>query len=94
IRCLSGIPAAVGDRIEILMDSGIRCGQDIFRALALGAARVLVGRPLVYGLGAMGEAGVSPMLELMQKELTTTMALAGKTDVATIGRDDVVTNWS
>lgn len=72
------------------MDSGIRSGQDVLKALALGAKGVHIGRAYIYGLGAMGEAGVTKALEVIHKELDTTMALCGRRDVATIDRDIVL----
>ena len=76
ISLLPAIKQAVGDDIELLLDSGVRTGIDIFRACALGASGVLLGRAMVYALGALGEQGVSQMLEILQKELKTTMGLA------------------
>ena len=75
-RC-PAIAEVVGDRAELYLDSGVRRGTDIIKALALGARAVLVGRPLVYGLGAAGEAGVRRALELLRAELATSLALAG-----------------
>jgi len=77
IRALPEIAAAVGDRIDVWFDGGIRSGQSLLKALALGAKATLVGRSFVYGLGAMGEAGVTRALEVMQKELDVTMSLTG-----------------
>jgi L-lactate dehydrogenase (cytochrome) len=71
----------VGDKIEVLMDGGIRSGQDVIKALALGAKGVFIGRAYVYGVGAMGEAGVTTCLELIKKELDVTMAFCGLRDV-------------
>ena len=67
IRALPAIVDAVGERIEVWMDGGIRCGQDVLKALALGAHATLIGRAFVYGLGAMGEAGVTRALEIIQQ---------------------------
>lgn len=89
ISLMPQIADAVGDRVELMMDSGVRTGMDIFRARSQGASGVLLGRAMVYALGAMGQPGVSRLLEILQKELRTTMGLAGKTDLASIGRDDV-----
>jgi len=72
---------AVGDRTEVWFDGGIRSGQDVLRALALGARGTLIGKSFAYGLGAMGEAGVTKVLEIIQKELDVTMALCGLRDV-------------
>jgi L-lactate dehydrogenase (cytochrome) len=81
IRALPAIVAAVGGDIEVWMDGGIRSGQDVIRALALGAKATLIGRAFVYGLGAMGEAGVTKALEIIAKELDLTMAFCGLRDV-------------
>jgi L-lactate dehydrogenase (cytochrome) len=81
IAALPPIARAVGDRIEVLMDGGIRSGQDVIKALALGAKGVFIGRAFVYGLGAMGEAGVTRCLEIIQKELDVTLAFCGLRDV-------------
>ena len=87
IRMLEDIVKAVGDKTEIWMDSGIRSGQDVLKALALGAKGVMIGRAWVYGLGAMGEKGVTQALEVIHKELDTSMALCGRRDVKTLDRD-------
>jgi L-lactate dehydrogenase (cytochrome) len=81
---------AVGDRIEVHMDSGIRSGQDVLKALALGAKGTYIGRSFIYGLGAMGEAGVTAALEVIRKELDITMALCGEKDVAKLGRHNLL----
>jgi L-lactate dehydrogenase (cytochrome) len=81
IAALPSIARAVGDKIEVLMDGGIRSGQDVIKALALGARGVFIGRAFVYGLGAMGETGVTTCLEIIQKELDVTMAFCGLRDV-------------
>ncbi|MDN3711597.1 alpha-hydroxy acid oxidase [Paracoccus cavernae] len=85
IRMLPHIAKAVGDKIEIHMDSGIRSGQDVLKALALGAHSTYIGRAFIYGLGAMGEEGVTKALEIIHKELDTTMALCGERDVREFG---------
>lgn len=87
IRVLEQICDAVGDKVEVHFDSGIRSGQDVLKALALGAKGTYIGRAFVYGLGAMGEKGVTKALEVIHKELDTTMALAGKRDVRDVNRD-------
>ena len=76
---------AVGDRVEVLMDGGVRSGVDVFKALALGARGVLIGRPWVWALAAQGEAGVRTLLAQWQRELLLAMTLAGVTRVADIG---------
>jgi L-lactate dehydrogenase (cytochrome) len=81
IAALPAIAKAVGGRIEVLMDGGIRSGQDVLKALALGAKGVFIGRAYIYGLGAMGEAGVAKALECIRRELDVTMALCGLRDV-------------
>jgi L-lactate dehydrogenase (cytochrome) len=70
----------------VLMDGGIRSGQDVIKALALGAKGVFVGRAYVYGLGAMGEAGVAKALEIIHKELDVTMAFCGHTRIGDVDR--------
>ena len=86
IRALPPIVDAVGDKIEVWMDGGIRSGQDLFKALALGAKGTLIGRAFNFGLGAMGEAGVTTALEIIRKELDTTMALCGVRTIDAIER--------
>ena len=87
IRMLPSIVRAVGDQVEIHMDSGIRSGQDVLKALALGATGTYIGRAYIYGLGAMGQTGVEKALEIIHKELDTTMALCGKRDATTLDQD-------
>ncbi len=87
IRALPGIVDAVGRQIEVHMDGGIRSGQDVIRALALGAKGVYIGRPFLYGLGAMGEAGVARCLEIIRNELDLTMAFCGLRDVRQVDRN-------
>ena len=84
IEALPAIVAAVGSDIEVWMDGGIRSGQDVLKAWALGARGTLIGRAMVYGLGAMGEAGVSKALEIIHKELDVTMAFCGHTNIQTV----------
>lgn len=81
ISALPGVAAAVAGRAEVLVDGGIRSGQDILRALALGADNVMIGRAYLYGLSAGGEAGVMQCLNIMSRELEATMALCGLTNV-------------
>ncbi|MBR0566246.1 alpha-hydroxy-acid oxidizing protein [Azoarcus sp. L1K30] len=90
IHALPGIVGAVGDRIEVWMDGGIRSGQDVFKAVALGAKGTLIGRPFLYGLGAMGEAGVSKCLQLIANEMDITMAFCGHTDIRRVGREVLI----
>ena len=87
ISKLEEIVNAVGDRIEVHLDGGIRSGQDVLKALCLGAKGTYIGRPFLYGLGAMGEAGVTRTLEIIQRELDITMALCGKRDIRNAGKD-------
>lgn len=87
IRMLEDVVKAVGDKTEVWMDGGIRSGQDVLKALALGAKGVMIGRAWVYGLGAMGEKGVTKTLEVIHKELDISMALCGRRDVKTLDRD-------
>ena len=81
LDALPGIVAAVGDDIEVWVDGGIRTGQDLFRALALGAKGTMIGRAYIYGLGASGERGVTKALEVLQRELDLTMAFCGLRDI-------------
>lgn len=90
IRMLPRIVEAVGDKIEVHMDSGIRSGQDALKALALGAKGTYIGRSYVYGLGAMGEAGVTAALKVIHKEMDTTMALLGERDIKQVSRDNLL----
>ena len=87
IRMLPSIVEAVDGKCEVWMDGGIRSGQDILKAKALGATGTMIGRSYIYGLGAMGQAGVTKALEVMQKELDTTMALCGHRDINDVTRD-------
>ncbi len=99
-RQLDGVPAtaralpliadAVGDRLTVLADSGVRSGLDVVRMLALGAHGVMLGRAWVYALAARGEAGVAHVLELIEAEMRVAMALTGCTRIADIGRDILV----
>ena len=87
IRALPSIVDAVGDKIEVHMDGGIRSGQDVLKALALGAKGTYIGRSYIYGLGAMGQKGVRLSLDIIQKELETTMALCGHRSLDQLSRD-------
>lgn len=86
IRALPAIMDAVGDKIEVHLDSGIRSGQDVLKAIAMGAKGTYIGRAYIYGLGAMGEAGVSKTLEILHKELDTSMALCGHRNIAEVDK--------
>jgi L-lactate dehydrogenase (cytochrome) len=92
IRVLPEIVDAVGHKTEVLMDGGIRSGQDLLKALALGAKGALIGRIMAYGLGAGGEAGVLRALEIVRKETDTTMALMGERDIRNIGPHNIYSN--
>ena len=86
IRALPAIVDAVGHQIEVHMDGGIRSGQDVLKARALGARGTYIGRAFTYGLGAMGEAGVSKVLEIIHKELDLTMAFCGRTQIDSVDK--------
>lgn len=86
-RALPAIADAVGDRLTVLADSGVRSGLDVVRMLALGAKGVLLGRAYIYALAARGEAGVTQLLDIFEKEMRVAMALTGVRDVAQINRD-------
>jgi L-lactate dehydrogenase (cytochrome) len=86
IEALPAIVDAVGQNIEVHMDGGIRSGQDVVKARALGAKGVYIGRSMLYGLGAMGEAGVTKALEIIHKELDLTMAFCGRTQMDTVDK--------
>jgi L-lactate dehydrogenase (cytochrome) len=90
IRALPSILEAVGDQIDVHLDSGIRSGQDVLKAMAMGAKGTYIGRAYIYGLGAMGQAGVTSALEVIHRELDTTMALCGETHVDNLGRHNLL----
>jgi L-lactate dehydrogenase (cytochrome) len=90
IRILPSVVRAVGGKTEIWLDSGIRSGQDVLKALAMGASGTMIGRAYIHGLGAMGEAGVTRALEVIRKEMDTTMALCGERDLKDIGRHNLL----
>jgi len=90
ISMLPGIADAIGSEVEVMFDGGIRSGQDVLRALALGARSCLIGRPYIFGLGAGGEAGVSKAIDIIRAELEVSMALTGVTRIAEIGRHNLV----
>jgi L-lactate dehydrogenase (cytochrome) len=96
LDCASGTMAvlphvvdAVGDRLEVLLDGGVRSGHDIYKALALGAKGVLIGRPFLYGLAAMGERGVDSAIEVLRESFDNAMILTGVTKVGDISRDNL-----
>ena len=89
ISKLPGVVAAVGDRAEVYMDGGVRSGVDVFKAVALGAKGVMIGRPWVWALAADGQKGVSGMLAIMRQELRVAMALSGVNRIDEIGRDAI-----
>ncbi|WP_192248138.1 alpha-hydroxy acid oxidase [Mesorhizobium caraganae] len=89
IMALEEIADAVGDKIEVHMDGGIRSGQDVLKALCLGAKGTYIGRPFLYGLGAMGKEGVTLALEIIRKEMDITLALCGKRLVTDMGKDQL-----
>jgi L-lactate dehydrogenase (cytochrome) len=84
IEALPAIVDAVGDKCEVWMDGGIRTGQDVLRAVALGAKGTLIGRAFLYGLGAGGRDGVTKVLEILHKELDLTMALCGRSRLSEV----------
>jgi L-lactate dehydrogenase (cytochrome) len=86
IDALPAIVQAVGPKLEVWMDGGIRSGQDVLKAWALGARGTMIGRAMVYGLGALGEAGVSKALQIIHKELDVTMAFCGHTNIQNVGQ--------
>ncbi|MFO6420116.1 L-lactate dehydrogenase [Hylemonella sp. W303a] len=90
IAALPAIVSEVGSKIEVWMDGGIRSGQDVLRAWALGAKGTMIGRAMVYGLGAMGEAGVTKALQILHKELDTTMAFCGHRNLQGVDRSILV----
>jgi L-lactate dehydrogenase (cytochrome) len=87
IRALEPVLEAVGDRAEVFLDSGIRSGQDVLKALAMGAKGTFIGRAYIYGLGALGAAGVTKALEVIHRELDLSMAFCGHRDVTAVTRD-------
>jgi L-lactate dehydrogenase (cytochrome) len=92
IDVLPSIVQAVGDRMQVLFDGGILSGQDLLKALACGAHAGLIGKAFLYGLGAMGEAGVTQAIEFIRRELSVSMALTGQTDVRNIANDVIWRN--
>jgi L-lactate dehydrogenase (cytochrome) len=90
IDALPAIVDAVGSKIEVWLDSGIRSGQDVLKSIALGARATLIGRAFLYGLGALGEAGVTKCLEIIARELDLTMAFCGRRDIRDVDRSILV----
>lgn len=86
IAMLPEIVEAVGAQVEVHMDGGIRSGQDVLKAIALGARGTYIGRAMLYGLGALGEAGVAKALEIIHTELDLSMAFCGRTDIRAVDR--------
>jgi 4-hydroxymandelate oxidase len=91
IEALPEVADKVAGRVPVLVDGGIRRGTDVLKALALGAIAVLIGRPYLYGLGAQGEAGVTKVVNILQREFAMAMALTGRTNIASIDRSVI---WS
>ena len=87
IEALPSMVEAAGNRIEVWMDGGIRSGQDVLKARALGAQGTLIGRSFLYGLGAYGREGVTRALQIIHKELDTTMAFCGHTNINNVGKE-------
>jgi L-lactate dehydrogenase (cytochrome)/glycolate oxidase len=90
IRCLPAVAEAVGDRIEVLLDGGVRRGSDVLKALALGARAVMIGRAYLWGLAANGQPGVENVLDLLRGGLDAGLMALGKTSIAELGPDDVI----
>lgn len=90
IRALPAVADAVGDKIEVLMDGGIRRGSDVVKALALGARAVMIGRAYLWGLAANGQAGVENVLDLLRSGIDSTLLGMGKSNIADLTRDDIV----
>ncbi|MEY2992652.1 MAG: hypothetical protein RI946_2046 [Pseudomonadota bacterium] len=90
IKALPSIMDAVGDQVEVHLDSGIRSGQDVLKAIAMGAKGTYIGRSFVYGLGAMGQSGVTKALEIIYKEMDTSMALCGHRTLSQIGKESLL----
>ena len=90
IRCLPEVVAAVGDQVEVVMDSGIRRGSDVVKALALGAKAVMIGRAYLWGLAANGQAGVENVLDVLRMGIDSNMLGLGKASIADLSPDDLV----
>jgi isopentenyl diphosphate isomerase/L-lactate dehydrogenase-like FMN-dependent dehydrogenase len=94
LECLPEIIAAVRGRVPVLVDGGVRRGTDVFKALALGATAVGVGRPQAWGLAAFGQSGVEAVLDIYSRELRVIMRQAGTPTIAAINRDHIVSRLS
>ncbi len=92
IRVLPRIVEAVNGRCEIYLDSGVRSGHDMIKAIALGARAVFIGRPFLYGLGVAGEAGVTRVLDIISAEADITLGLMGETDISTLDARNIESN--
>ena len=90
LTVLPQIVDAVGDRVEVHFDGGIRSGQDVLKAIAMGAKGTYIGRAFLYGLGALGKPGVTKALEVIWKELDTTMGLCGRRDIHDLDLSNLV----
>jgi pre-mycofactocin synthase len=90
IRALPAIAEAVGDRVEVLLDGGVRRGGDVVKALALGARAVMIGRPYLWGLAANGQAGVENVLDILRAGIDSTLLALGRSSVAELERGDVL----
>jgi pre-mycofactocin synthase len=90
IRALPGVVEAVGDQVEVILDSGIRRGGDVVKALALGARAVMIGRPYLWGLAANGQAGVENVLDVLRNGIDSALLGLGKASIHDLGPDDVI----
>ncbi|GJT81281.1 peroxisomal (S)-2-hydroxy-acid oxidase GLO1-like protein [Tanacetum coccineum] len=93
IMALEEVVKAAQGRVPVFLDGGVRRGTDVFKALALGASGIFIGRPVVFSLAAEGEAGVKNVLKMLRDEFELTMALSGCTSLKEITRDHIVTEW-
>jgi L-lactate dehydrogenase (cytochrome) len=87
---LPAVVEAVGDRVEVLVDGGVRSGLDVLKMMSLGARACLVGRPWAWAVAADGEAGVTHLLQILRDELAVAMGLTGTDDVANLGADHLL----
>ena len=93
IMALEEVVKATQGRVPVFLDGGVRRGTDVFKALALGASGIFIGRPVVFSLAAEGEAGVRKVLQMMREEFELTMALSGCTSLKEITRNHIVADW-